>query len=151
MSPAAERTDLTTELTARIHPAARGGAGTTSERCEAAGALAARALTWGSDAELPTAADAIDAVNVLNAYGEELRNAVRAAAPHDAVPHLLDEADSRLGLSLTPVLPTLPFTPQIVVHRAQNLARLIQGLLNALDAAPVPIARHGQTHHRKDY
>lgn len=151
MSPAAERTDLTTELTARTHPAARGGAGTTSEGCEAAGALAARALTWGSDAELPTAADAINAVNALNAYGEELRDAVRAAVSHDAIAYLLGEADRRLGLSLTPVLPTLPLTPQIVVHRAQNLARLIQGLLNALDAAPVPIARHGQTHDRKDH
>ncbi|MFI1830719.1 hypothetical protein ACH41E_30420 [Streptomyces sp. NPDC020412] len=100
---------------------------------------------------MPTATNATDAVNLLNAYGEELRDAVRAAAPHDAVAYLLGEADSRLGLSLTPALPALPITPQIVVHRAQNLARLVQGLLAALDAAPVPIACHGQTHHRKDY
>ncbi|MFI2258934.1 hypothetical protein [Streptomyces tubercidicus] len=80
---------------------------------------------------MPTAEVATTAVAQLNAYGEQLRDAVRAeVAPHDTVQYLLGEADNRLGRSLHPALPSLPLTLAVVVRRAWNLARLVQGLLN---------------------
>ncbi len=112
----------------------------TPARCEAARALAAQVLTSGENGvELPTAGDATTAVDRLNSYGEQLRHAVLATVPSDdSVPYLLGEADNRLGLSLEPALPSLPLTPAVIVHRAQNLARLVQGLLTAQDASSPP-------------
>ncbi|WP_145497507.1 DUF6624 domain-containing protein [Streptomyces sp. CFMR 7] len=70
-------------------------------------------------------------MNALNSYSERLRDAVRSEAPTAAGPYLLQEADGRLGRSLTPTLPSLPLTLETIVHRAQNLARLVEALLRA--------------------
>ncbi|MFI9391905.1 hypothetical protein ACIG53_13590 [Streptomyces bauhiniae] len=120
---------------------ARATATTTPTQREEARALVAQALSWGNRAELPTAEDATATWASLNSYGEHFRDAVRARMPA-AVPHLLMEADGRLGRPLAPALPNHPLTRKTVVHRAQNLARLVQALLTALGDAPPTTDEH---------
>ncbi|MFE0772257.1 hypothetical protein [Streptomyces sp. NPDC058861] len=109
-------------------------------------ALAEEILAWQVDGEnVPSRDEATAAVERLDAYGEQLGKAVRAemdpVAPGKALP-ILREAHTRLGLPLTSPVPPFVLATGAVVRRAQNLARLVIGLLSALDTAcsgpPVP-------------
>lgn len=108
-------------------------------------ALAAAVQTWGTNgSELPTADEATTAMHRLNSYGEGLRDAVSgvrdrqptASGSSRSAQPILGEASRRLGG------PPLGGTAEAVVRRAQNLARLVHGLLRALDAEADTALRH---------
>ncbi|MFC9487936.1 hypothetical protein ACFTZM_17880 [Streptomyces hydrogenans] len=102
--------------------------------------LVEEVLAWAPDGEdRPPVNQAVAAVHQLNAYGEHLRDAVQAGVRPDSpdrTPPVLGEAHGRLGQPLTPPVPPFVLTTDTVVRRAQNLARLVTGLLSVLDAAP---------------
>lgn len=102
-------------------------------------ALAEEVLAWQVNGEnVPSLDQATAAVERLDAYGERLREAVRAGmspgSPGTARP-ILREAHNRLGLPLTSPVPPFVLTASAVIRRAQNLSRLVTGLLSALDTA----------------
>ncbi|MFD4337829.1 hypothetical protein ACFWPP_11645 [Streptomyces anulatus] len=91
-------------------------------------------------------------MDTLNAFGEQLRDAVRDGAgtrSSSEVWPVLGEADRRLGQPLVSSVPPFVLTTGAAVHRAQNLARLVTGLLSALDAAPSDPPRLGGNTHNK--
>ncbi|MFD6076766.1 hypothetical protein ACFWG5_14425 [Streptomyces hydrogenans] len=102
--------------------------------------LAEEVLAWAPDGEdRPSLDQAVTAVHQLNAYGERLRDAVQAGVRPDSPDRtltVLGEAHRRLGQPLTSAVPPFVLTTDTVVRRAQNLARLVAGLLSALDATP---------------
>ncbi|MFD5769323.1 hypothetical protein ACFWIN_26365 [Streptomyces sp. NPDC127049] len=103
-------------------------------------ALAEEVLVWAPDGEdRPSLDQAVAVVHQLNAYGEHLQGAVQAGVRPDSPggpPPILGEAHGRLGQPLTSAVPPFVLTTDAVVRRAQNLARLVTGLLSALDATP---------------
>ncbi|MFD4482376.1 DUF6415 family natural product biosynthesis protein [Streptomyces sp. NPDC058257] len=116
----------------------------TDALCVEARALAIEAQAWGTDGhELPAKGEATRALDRLNSYGADLRDAVNVRCselPKGSDLHLgaqviLGEADRRLGQ------PPLGATTEDVVRRAQNLARLVHGLLRALGAEADTAAR----------
>ncbi|MGW3389520.1 hypothetical protein [Streptomyces cinereoruber] len=112
-------------------------------------ALAEEVLAWQVDGEnVPSLDQATAAVERLDAYGEQLRKAVRAGmspgSPETARP-ILREAHNRLGLPLTSPVPPFVLTAGAVVRHAQNFARLIAGLLSAVDTAPAGPPAPGDT------
>ncbi|NEC21825.1 hypothetical protein [Streptomyces parvus] len=114
-------------------------------------ALAIEVLEWEAPGSAwPKMCEARAAVDKLNSFGEQLRTDVRAAFTSGRQPPVLGEADRRLGLPLEPLLPMLPRTVASVVHRAQNLARLVQGLQRALDASS-PVQNTATPRHRKGF
>ncbi|MFJ5734722.1 DUF6415 family natural product biosynthesis protein [Streptomyces microflavus] len=97
-------------------------------------ASAAEVLLWGTGGHQPPAVDAaVSAMNRLNSYGADLRDALNArcsemptgSGPYRSAEAILGEASRRLGQ------PPLG-GKDAVVRRAQNLARLVDGLLRAL-------------------
>ncbi|MER5740152.1 hypothetical protein ABT117_31435 [Streptomyces sp. NPDC002262] len=113
--------------------------------------LAEEVLAWAPDGEdRPSLDRAVTAVHQLNAYGERLRDAVQAGVRPDSPDRtlaVLGEARRRLGQPLTSPVPPFVFTTDAVVRRAQNLARLVAGLLSALDVGPsTPPDLGGNTH-----
>ncbi|MFC9734192.1 hypothetical protein ACFWGM_19040 [Streptomyces roseolus] len=107
---------------------------------EKARTLAEEVLVWAPDGEdRPSLDQAVAAVHQLNAYGERLCDAVQASVRPDSpdrTPAVLGEARGRLGQPLTSAVPPFVLTTDTIVRRAQNLARLVTGLLSALDADP---------------
>lgn len=111
-------------------------------------ALVAEVQAWGTNSsELPTTDEATTAMNRLNSFGAEMRDAVNAlcvglpagSGPYRSAQAILGEASRRLGR------PPLGGTSEAVVRRAQNLARLVHGLLRALDADAGTAIRHHES------
>ncbi|MFB7940438.1 hypothetical protein [Streptomyces sp. NPDC056049] len=118
---------------------------------EKARALAEEVLVWAPEGEdRPSLNEAVAAVHQLTAYGERLRDAVRAGlrpGSPGGPPPVLGEAHGRLNQPLASAVPPFVPTTGAVVRRAQNLARLVAGLLSALDTGPstAPPAPGGNT------
>ncbi|MFJ9795441.1 hypothetical protein [Streptomyces sp. NPDC101145] len=113
--------------------------------------LADEVLAWAPDGkDWPSRDQAVAAMHQLNAYGEHLRDAVQASVRPGSPggpPPILSEAHGRLNQPLTSPVPPFILTTDAVVRRAQNLARLVTGLLSALGAGPShPPAPGGNTH-----
>lgn len=116
----------------------------TDALCAEARALAAKVLLWGTEGhELPSTDEATSAMNRLNSDGADLCDAVNArcrelptgSGPYRRAQVILGEASRRLGR------PPLGAKADAVVRRAQNLARLVDGLLRALDTEADTAAR----------
>ncbi|MGQ4490861.1 DUF6415 family natural product biosynthesis protein [Streptomyces sp. SAS_281] len=117
-------------------------------RRTAARALVAEVQAWGKNgSELPETEEVATATDRLNSYGADLRDAVNAqcvdlsteSEPYRSAQAILGEASRRLGQ------PALGAGAEAVVRRAQNLARLVDGLLRALEAEADTAGRHHNT------
>lgn len=105
---------------------------------EEARALSAIVLGWAQDGELPHLEEAENAVVRFTAYGMDLRAAVIAVCrslPRDSDRYAsteatLGEADRRLNL------PPPAKDATAATSRAQNLARLVQALIAAVERTP---------------
>lgn len=107
-------------------------------------ALVAEVQAWGNNgSELPATGEMTTATDRLNSYGADLRDAVNAlcvdlsteSEPYRNAQAILGEASRRLGQ------PPLGAGIEAVVRRAQNLARLVDGLLRALEAETGTVVR----------
>lgn len=88
-------------------------------------------LSWDpASRTLPHPDVAVDAINQLTSYGQILTDSLRAQT--STLP-IVGEADRRLNAAPS------AGTAQAAATRAQNLARLVQALLNATaQASPLP-------------
>lgn len=97
-------------------------------------------LSWDlAGRTLPHPEVAVDAINQLTSYGRILTDSLRA---HTSTLPIVGEADRRLNAAPS------AGSAHAATARAQNLARLVQALLNAIaqaDALPAPRPQHAIT------